>query len=212
VNRDRLERAAILPSNGNVFRHGRDRTRSNSAIFNASERPPHPDEAASTRSDRTTQTASAHSTFVRFCPARAPSRRSGHPDLSRSSDFEQINRAGREQRDRFLSGSIDQVGSVASRPEPQLRAGNDGNVPCRWHRSTPRPRARPRTGRDWCRTHRRRAAAPRRSGKASHAAEPGTTTRWPRHGTVGTRPHEPARPATPTTLRVNSTVLTERTR
>lgn len=74
------------------------------------------------------------------CPARAPSSRSGSTDLSHSSDFEQIDRPGPGQRDRFLSGSIASARSVASvrsglnwclRTALRLRGGSAGR-PNRW--------------------------------------------------------------------------------
>lgn len=54
-------------------------------------------------------------------------------------------------------------------------AGIDGSVPCRWHRSTPTACARTRTGPGWCRTHRRRAGAPRCFCEVAPTAEPGRT-------------------------------------
>lgn len=74
------------------------------------------------------------------CPARASSSRSGSTDLSHSSDFEQIDRPGPGQRDRFLSGSIASARSVASvrsglnwclRSALRLRGGSAGR-PNRW--------------------------------------------------------------------------------
>ena len=175
-----------------LFRDGRDRARSNSAIFNASERP--------------TQPESAPPTFVRFLPCRAPStrptRRTFHISATSSNvigpvegnviDFCQLQsiRPGHWRRggagELGLDGSDATARQLSWTGEAPPKVGTFGTEPCRWHLIKHVHRARTRTGPGWYQTHRLRAAAPRRSRESARAAEPSRTPSTPRTPPIST--------------------------